>query len=141
MEQKRLEAKERGKADAEVGKESAKLRMELFKRLMQNQDGMLTNAAFSGAGLICAFFAFKNAFGFGFRHLEAITTKPNLGNLYLQSACFYTLFSVQETSRKAWNTVIPSLIKQARGQTVKRPNYIFSEKVQSKVEDIKLVTR
>jgi len=126
MEQKRLEAKERGKADAEVGKESAKLRMELFKRLMQNQDGMLTNAAFSGAGLICAFFAFKNAFGFGFRHLEAITTKPNL---------------VQETSRKAWNTVIPSLIKQARGQTVKRPNYIFSEKVQSKVEDIKLVTR
>ena len=28
-----------------------------------------------------------------------------------------------------------------RGQTVKRPNYIFSEKVQAKVEDIKLVTR
>ena len=84
MEQKRLEAKERGKADAEVGKESAKLRMELFKRLMQNQDGMLTNAAISGAGLICAFFAFKNAFGFGFRHLEAITTKPNLGTKLIE---------------------------------------------------------
>lgn len=124
MEQTRAEAKERSKAETEIGKMKSKLKWEVYSKVMKNEDGMLTNIVMSAGGLMVGgIFMYKLSAEI-MRQVAAATTKPSL---------------VQETSRITWNN--PAAIARKFRTKVARPRYIFNPAVQAKVEDITLVTR
>jgi hypothetical protein len=79
MEQTRAEAKERSKAETEIGKMKSKLKWEVYSKVMKNEDGMLTNIVMSAGGLMVGgIFMYKLSAEI-MRQVAAATTKPSLG--------------------------------------------------------------
>jgi len=79
MEQTKALAKEKQKAEIEVGKVNSKLFYENVTKFLRNDENMLVNTAwYTGMTLIgsmCAFMIVKE----GLKQIVARTTKPNLG--------------------------------------------------------------